>query len=495
MAGDTPTRNPTEVDVLVVGYGAAGAAAALAAHDAGARVLMVEKCAQPGGNSLVSSANTVYPEHPDDVERFCRYLTEVCDGTTPAEVIEAYVQGLVELPAWLEGMGGELEDLDGPPTGPLSSYYIPNLTFPLLPSAQGLNVVLRRLKQTQSCPQPTGGARMWHLLASQVTKRGIPVRCGTPVLDLLTDGAGRVTGAVVQSDGERQQVRARRAVVLACGGFAYSEALKREHLPASAVGALGSPGNTGDGLRMAQKAGAGLWHLGEEASTLGIVAEGFDAGFAVNLPRPGFVYVDGKGHRFVDEMKVEAHMACRLTANYDPATFNYPRVPCFAIFNEENVTSGPIGISMFSYNVVKLGYEWSEDNSVEIDRGWIVRAATLVGLAEALGIPAQTLARTVQAYNNSCQAGHDRDFGRCSESLKALQPPYHALRLVPLLYNTQGGPCRDSRARVVDVDGQPIPGLYAAGELGSIWGSRYQTSTNFAEALAFGNIAGHNAAC
>jgi hypothetical protein len=91
-------------------------------------------------------------------------------------------------------------------------------------------------------------------------------------------------------------------------------------------------------------------------------------------------------------------------------------VPCFAILDEENATSGPIGMSMFSYNVVKLGYEWSEDNSVEINRGWIVRAGTLAELAEALGISAKSLARTVQAHNNSCRAGHDRDFGRCSES-------------------------------------------------------------------------------
>jgi succinate dehydrogenase/fumarate reductase flavoprotein subunit len=89
-----------EVDVLVIGSGAAGLAAALAAHDAGAQVVVVEKCAQAGGNSLVSSANTVYPAHPDDVQRFCRYLTEVCAGTTPAEVIETYVHGLVQLPAW-----------------------------------------------------------------------------------------------------------------------------------------------------------------------------------------------------------------------------------------------------------------------------------------------------------------------------------------------------------------------------------------------------------
>jgi choline dehydrogenase-like flavoprotein len=115
-----------EVDVLVVGYGAAGAAAALSAHEAGARVLVVEKCPQPGGNSLVSSANTVYPQDPADVARFTRYLIEVCEGTTPGDVIETYVRGLLEIPDWLAAMGGELEDLDDLPMG---SYYIPNLTF------------------------------------------------------------------------------------------------------------------------------------------------------------------------------------------------------------------------------------------------------------------------------------------------------------------------------------------------------------------------------
>lgn len=78
--------------------------------------------------------------------------------------------------------------------------------------------------------------------------------------------------------------------------------------------------------------------------------------------------------------------------------------------------------------------------------------------------------------------------------MKPLTPLFYALRLVPLLYNTQGGPRRDSRARVLDLNGHPIPGLYAAGELGSIWGCRYQTSTNVAEALIYGKIAGHTAA-
>jgi succinate dehydrogenase/fumarate reductase flavoprotein subunit len=207
-----PGNGPDEVDVLVVGYGAAGAAAALSAHDLGAQVLVVEKCPQPGGNSLVSSANTVYPQTPADAQRFTRYLTEVCQGTTPTELIATYVQGLVCLPDWLAAMGGELQDLDDPPMGPLSSYYIPNLTFPQLPSAQGLRLVLRHLKQTQRCPQPTGGARMWHLLDHQLRARGIPVRCATPVSELLTDAAGRVRGAVVDVNGSVEHIGVRAGV-------------------------------------------------------------------------------------------------------------------------------------------------------------------------------------------------------------------------------------------------------------------------------------------
>jgi succinate dehydrogenase/fumarate reductase flavoprotein subunit len=152
--------------------GRPGAAAALSAHDAGARVLVVEKCPQPGGNSLVSSANTVYPHTPADAQRFTRYLIEVCAGTTPSELIDTYVAGLLELPGWLAAMGGELEDLDDPSIGSFSSYYIPNLTFPRLSGAQGLRLVLRRLKQTLRCPQPTGGARMWHLLDHQLRAQG-----------------------------------------------------------------------------------------------------------------------------------------------------------------------------------------------------------------------------------------------------------------------------------------------------------------------------------
>ena len=114
----------------------------------------------------------------------------------------------------------------------------------------------------------------------------------------------------------------------------------------------------------------------------------------------------------------------QLTANYDPATFDYPRLPCFAVFDQENLTSGPLGISMFSYNVVKLGYQWSQDNQTELDRGWITTANTRGELAHGLRIPAEALRRTLDRYNQSARAGIDEQYGRCQEPLKPLTPPF-----------------------------------------------------------------------
>jgi predicted oxidoreductase len=101
---------------------------------------------------------------------------------------------------------------------------------------------------------------------------------------------------------------------------------------------------------------------------------------------------------------------------------------------------------------------------------------------------------TISRYNRYCKAGKDEDFGRAKEDLRPLEPPLYAIQLWPALINTQGGPRRDKESRVLDPEGKPIPRLYAAGELGSIWGYLYQGACNIGEALVFGRIAGKNAA-
>jgi predicted oxidoreductase len=106
----------------------------------------------------------------------------------------------------------------------------------------------------------------------------------------------------------------------------------------------------------------------------------------------------------------------------------------------------------------------------------------------------KVLEETITRYNGSCKAGKDQDFGRAKEDLRPLEPPLYAIQLWPALINTQGGPRRDKESRVLDPEGKPIRRLYAAGELGSIWGYLYQGACNIGEALVFGRIAGENAA-
>lgn len=481
------------VDVIVVGYGAAGAAAALTAHDQGAETIILEKMQQPGGNSLVSSANMVFPQNTAVADKFADYLNEVNFGTTERELVDTFVQGLLENPAWLESLGGELEIYDFK-QDPSLSYYIPNLTFPGLPSAQGLELVTKHLKQTETCPEPTGGNRIWKLLDRNVRSRGIKIMVSTPVKELVKNSRGEIIGVVANCEGKEIFLAARKGVIMTCGGFENDRKMKLDNLIPNEIGLLGSPGNTGDGIKMVQKVGAALWHMNAEASVLGFKPKEFDTGFAIAIRKPGFIYVDRYGNRFLDETRLEAHCACESTSEFDQRTYTYSRLPCYAIVDEENARGKALCLSIFSYNVVVRDYKWSQDNSSEIEKGWIVKADTVSELSKLLLLDETALQFTIGKYNHFCRQGVDSDFGRAADTLKAIEPPYYAIQLMPLLYNTQGGPRRDKEARVLNPDGNPIPRLYAAGEFGSIWGFRYQTSTNYSEALVFGRIAGRNAA-
>jgi succinate dehydrogenase/fumarate reductase flavoprotein subunit len=358
-----------------------------------------------------------------------------------------------------------------------------------------LELVAKHLKQTETCPEPTGGARLWKLLARHVTSRGIKVMVSTPVKELVKNERGETFGVVALSEGKEIFLTARKGVIMTCGGFENNQPMKWQHLhPKKEIGFLGSPGNTGDGIKMVQKVGAALWHMDAEASVLGFKPEEFEAGFAIAIRKPGFIYVDKYGNRFLDETRLEAHRACEETSEFDTRTYTYSRLPCYLILDEENARGKALGLQIFSYNVVALDYKWSSDNSKEIEKGWIVKADSLSELSKLLKLDEAALEFTIGNYNHFCREGVDKEFGRAADTLKAIAPPYYAMQLMPLLYNTQGGPRRDKEARVLDPDGNPIPRLFAAGEFGSIWGFKYQTSMNVSECLVFGRIAGRNAA-
>ena len=131
----------------------------------------------------------------------------------------------------------------------------------------------------------------------------------------------------------------------------------------------------------------------------------------------------------------------------------------------------------------------------ELQKGWIVRGETVAELASSISVPPAILENTVQLWNRYCEAGNDSDFGRNPLELVPLdRPPFYAIKLFPGGSNTLGGPRRSSKAQVVNPFSEPIPGLYAAGECGSIFGMLYPAGGgNLAECIAFGRIAAENA--
>jgi len=170
-------------------------------------------------------------------------------------------------------------------------------------------------------------------------------------------------------------------------------------------------------------------------------------------------------------------------------------VPSYHIFDQRRMERGPLGQVTSGPSGPQRLYKWSRDNLLELRKGWIIRGETVAELAGNIGVPAANLENTVQLWNKYCEVGKDPDFGRSPLELVPLDsPPFYAIKLFPGGSNTQGGPRRNSRAQVVNPFGEPIPGLYAAGECGSVFGMLYPSGGgNLAECIAFGRIAAENA--
>ena len=458
------------VDVLVVGFGAAGAAAAIAAHDAGASVAIVEKATAPGGNCRYSGGFLFDIAGPNAVA----HLDAVCFAKTDRPVLEAYVTGLGLLPEWLARLGGEtaLVDLDA------FNGMLP--CWPHFPA--GGEVQYRHFV---AAPGSRPGAALWQLLEDAVHARGIPVTLASPAVELLRTGA-RVSGARL-ADGSTRG--ARRAVILTSGGFEADPVLRDTYLPLPLL-AVGHQANTGDTLALVAPFGAQLWHMSAFFGWLAFAHPDFAAAFTLDVHAPSFIYIDGDGRRFADETGWEAHDRVRMLSTYLPRRANRPRMPGWIIFDEAARRAGPLHGIVGSPNA----YSWSADNSAEIAAGWIVAAANAGDLAAAAGIDPTILAATLDGYHEAVRTGSDDVFGRQPGTLVALEPPLYAIPFHPAVATASGGPRRDRHARVLDGRGLPIPGLYGAGAAGSIWGHLTEHGGGLTDALVFGAIAGHHGA-
>lgn len=472
-------------DVAIVGFGGSGGTAAIEAHDAGASVLIIEKMEEGGGSTRESGGSLRTAVDP---EKAANHFHELTHRTTPIEMMRVFTQGLTEIAEWIESHGGVAQVKQSDHKNNVFPWHSPVSAYPKFKDADGVGVRLR----VKGEGEDGGGLSLWKLLFKNVQARKIDVLYDARARRLSKDDTRGVTGVIVSTPEGDVHVRARRAVVLTCGGFNYNTEMQR-HFIGTQLPALSPPGrNTGDGIKMAQDVGADLWHMNSVAASFGYKVPGHEAAFCAKIITKRFFIVDQKAKRYANEPTIENHSGFLATGAIDCDEGKYIRIPSYLIFDEDARKAGRIVIeSKTSYN---QRFAWSSDNNDEVAKGWIKKASTFGELAEQLGLSPSELEATAARFNQGCARGED-EFGRKADLMQPLETrPLYGIPIYPVLLNTQGGPRRNEKSQIIDVFGNPIPRLYSAGEMGSIWGSLYPGAGNVCECIVFGRIAGRNAA-
>lgn len=486
-------------DVIVVGFGLAGGAAAITADSHGAEVTIIEKQPEKGYVSNSSlSAGLFY--NIDDVPGAIKHMEELYKvngglGWTEKEVIKAWAEYSAHNKEWIEALGGKVEETD------IVSGYD--------------NVPGYKSIKSYWC---TGnGLYIMNMIKQKIDSTNIDLSYNTRARKILVNTNGEVIGVRGETDGQEVNIRAKKAVILTTGGFEFNENMKLNYLKSYPTYFAGAPCNTGDGIKMAQEVGASLWHMNCSVTGAVVKVDDFPIGFKIGFsgkrapikmtgsdltsgqPDPcGYFLVDKDGRRFVDEtlMKRRIDSFSNELAYFNSDKREYPRIPCYAIFDNKRMQSGPLTGRFGRVLRQVCGYTWSDDNQKEIEKGYIIKGDSIADLAEKLNVPPDALEKTLSKYNDFCQNQADDEFGRPANTLTALDaPPYFAVKLFPGGPNTQGGPKRNHKAQILNPDDEPIPRLYGAGECGAIFGMSYPTGGgNDADCIAFGRISGENAA-
>ncbi len=484
MAAGVPEKWDKEVDVVVVGTGFAGLAAAITATEAGAKTLVIEKAKKDheGGNSKVSGNMWWTPTNAD--EGFT-YVKALAYGTTDDASLKALVAEQVKLNDWLAKFG-------------VKALSIAPLFQPEHPELPG-NASVR----TWANDGKTGASQLYLPIRAAVDKAGIEVLYETPAKELVQAPTGEIVGVKAESGGKAIFIKAKRGVLLGCGGFEFDFEMAKQYLPGWPVYSRGTPYNTGDGIKMSQKVGAALWHMNNTLGGFGALVVPEYAPVAINLgmPADAYVFLDKFGQRFMDEKRDNRHGFGHKEFQlfFDGIKGDFTRCPWWTLFDETTRAKGKIASagagSKFTWFQANSGYTWSADNNAEIAKGWILKADTLADLAGKMKVDPKVLQATIDKYNGFCKGKADLDFGRPDKTLLPIEKgPFYAFQTYPVTYNTQGGPKRNAKCQIVNPDDQPIARLYSAGEMGSFWGWMYNGGGNVAEALCTGQIAGRNAA-
>lgn len=442
-----------DVDVLVIGAGACGLAAAIAAHDAGADVAIVEKLDRPGGNSALSTgsvpaAGTRFQRAAgieDSTERFVEDLIRKGGPTDCPDLLHRLIETSAETVEWLVDSVGARMTL-------VTAYKHVGHSVPRL-----------------HAPASRRGRDLVDDLLAATEKRDIPLAVGNGAHALTTDASGAVTGADIEtSNGERHRIIARK-VILAVNGFAGNRDLVARFCPeVSRAQYFGARGSTGEAVLWGEQLGAALGNIGAYQG-YAAVADPHGSLLSWTTIEKGGVIVNGAGRRFGDE-----------SAGYSGYTPNVMAQggPCFAIFDQRifDVTA-------------------AEEEFVELaNYGGVKRADSAAALAALHHLDAAAVAAALEAYNKAARGEKPDAFGRRAFALAPLAAPLYICRVVPGLFHTQGGLMVDIDGRVLRPNGAPIPNLFAgggaaAGLSGRTGAGGYASGNGLLSAIGLGRLA------
>ncbi|WP_322795958.1 FAD-dependent tricarballylate dehydrogenase TcuA [Tepidiforma sp.] len=456
-----------DCDVLVVGGGIAGLSAAISARQAGASVILIEKAppGHRGGNTRFADAQVRYPHEADayhprtyTVDDMFDDLMRISGGRANPELVRTLCEQAGSAVDWLTSLGIEWE-AGYPHTG----------GYRRSPRAGGKGLVDTLYRRLESL----GGA----------------VSYRTAALDLLLAPDGGIAGARARSPEGLIDLRAAGGVILACGGFQANPELRVRYLGrfADALILRGSRYNTGEGLLMAIAAGArpaGQW--GDyHSAVLDARSPRIECGVTALYNYQLGIFIDRHGRRFLDEGE---DFRDHTYVKFSKHIIEHAGGQAWCVFDQR------------AYQREEFARAWRPV-------GPPLQSATLEGLARQMGVPAEAFLETVAAFNAAVQPGDydlDRLDGKCTlgitppKSNWALPidtPPYLAIPVTGGITFTFGGLACDTSARVLDTRGEPLPGLYAAGEpMGELFYDNYPGATSVLRGAVYGRIAGAHAA-
>ncbi len=471
MIKKLPAKWDETWDVVVVGSGFAGQAAAAEAAGGGAKVVVLEKMPTYGGNSIINGG--VYAAWDsqfhyrqklnlgdDSVKQHTDDTVKGGDYYNLPELVEVMAKGAAPALDWMINEGGAKVRPTVTRAGGHTAYRTHSAVAGV---GREYTEALRKIAEKR-------GAKM--VLGSEVTW----------IWRKDADPASPVLGVEVKRGRRVLNIKAAKALILASGGFSRDLKMRLAHNPrlVDSFNCTNHPGATGEMIRFAQAVGADTLQMNfiqlypfAEPET-GILDT--PAVYPFNGPGYGIVYVTKEGKRFVNEL--ERRDVCAFAQiNLGPNA-----KPTWSIFSDAMV--------------LKMGGS-NEEIAAGLAKGRFVKADTIAELAAKIKIPAAALTETINKHNKYIQDGKDPDFNKSMTKvmIPMVQGPFYAIAQWPAIHHCMGGLRINPNAQVVDVFGAVIPGLYAAGEVaGGVHGSNRLGSNAIPDAISFGRVAGTNAA-